>query len=96
LTFSLREYPRHRRDDFIDGCGRKKLYKAKIKEWGLSKYLPSLKADWMLKKAEKRKREEGKDTDFLMGDKPLTIDRIQNSAKRAKQPAGSVLNGKQL
>jgi hypothetical protein len=50
----------------------------------------------MLKKAEKRKREEGKDTDFLMGDTPLTIDRIQNSAKRAKQPVGSVLNGKQL
>jgi hypothetical protein len=96
LTFSLREYPRHHRDDFIDGCGRKKLYKAKIKEWGLSKYLPSLKADWMLKKAEKRKREEGKDTDFLMGDKPLTIGRIQNSAKRAKQPAGSVLNSEQF
>lgn len=50
----------------------------------------------MLKKAEKRKREEGKDTDFLMGDKPLTIDRIQSSAKRAKQPAGSVLNGEQF
>jgi hypothetical protein len=65
---------------------RRKQYTAKIKEWGWVKNMPSSKADWMLRKAAKRKEQYRKDTTFQFGDREWTVDRIQRSTKRAKIP----------
>ena len=65
---------------------RRKQYTAKIKEWGLIKNIPSSKADWMLRKADKRKEQYRKDTIFQFRDREWTVDRIQRSTKRAKTP----------
>ena len=65
---------------------RRKQYTAKIKEWGLIKNIPSSKADWMLRKADKRKEQYGKETVFQLGEREWTVDRLQRSAKRAKTP----------
>ena len=50
----------------------------------------------MLIKAEKRKREERKNTAFELGDRPLTVARIERSAKRGKLQNLEELEGKSL
>lgn len=50
----------------------------------------------MLLKAEKRKREERKNTAFELGDRPLTVARIERSAKRGKFYKLEELEGKSL
>lgn len=61
-----------------------KLYKDRVKEWGWSKYLSSSNAQWMLKKADKRKRHEEKDTEFKVGNRAMTVDRVYRAVKRSK------------
>lgn len=50
----------------------------------MSKYLSCENAHWMLMKAEKRKYQENKETQFLIGDREWTMDRIQKTIKRSK------------
>ncbi len=50
----------------------------------------------MLMKLEKRKREERKNTAFELGDRPLTVARIERSAKRGKFQNLEELEGKSL
>ena len=50
----------------------------------------------MLTKAEKRKREERKNTAFELGDRPLTVERIERSAKRGKTQNLEELESKSL
>ena len=40
----------------------------------------------MLRKADKRKQQDGKETSFHFGDREWTVERIQKTAKRAKLP----------
>ncbi|KAI0902167.1 hypothetical protein F4806DRAFT_28518 [Annulohypoxylon nitens] len=62
-----------------------KLYKDKFKLWGWQKNLSSERARFMAEKAEKRKREDGKDTVFLYRGQTWTRERVQSSASRAKR-----------
>lgn len=38
----------------------------------------------MLKKADKRKRHEEKDTEFKVGNRAMTVDRVYRAVKRSK------------
>ena len=73
---------------------RNKLYKRKFKEWRWSKYLPAEKADWMLRKAEKRKGESQKETLFHVGGRNLSVENIQRKVKRPKIQDVEILDGK--
>ena len=63
------------------------MYKNKLSDWGLSKYMPKGLPDgitqWIAFKIDERKL-DGKDTEFMYKDRVLPIDRIQQSVKRAK------------
>ncbi|KAI9851900.1 MAG: hypothetical protein M1824_002450 [Vezdaea acicularis] len=64
----------------------KKMYKVKFKEWGWSKNLPKDRAQWMLNRAEQRKRQypEGRDLIFEFGEQSWTVERVRKSIRRAK------------
>ena len=65
-------------------CSRAKQYKEHFKLWAWQKYLPGEKAQWMVQKANKRKREYGKETEFYHGGKMWPKERAEASAKRSK------------
>ena len=76
---------------------RAKQYKEQFKLWGWQKYLPGGKAQWIVKKADKRKREDGKDTVFYYGGRMWPKERAEASAKRSKaQDTDSVAMGECL
>ena len=62
-----------------------KAYKEKFKEWKWQKNLPGEHAQWMVAKANKRKREEAKDTVFIYGGSKWTKERAESSASRSKK-----------
>ena len=72
-----------------------KLYKTKFKEWNWQK---NLSADTALKlkgKAERRKREEGKDTVFSFGGRVWDSGRLESTLVRTKKPKVAIdLTGK--
>ncbi|KAF2193259.1 hypothetical protein K469DRAFT_551926 [Zopfia rhizophila CBS 207.26] len=59
-----------------------KMYKDKFKEWGWCKNLSAEMARWMLTKADSRKRQDRKETEFVLGGRVWTLDRIRKSAGR--------------
>jgi hypothetical protein len=54
----------------------------KLKEWGYDKYLSTTEMQIVIAKAEKRAREEGKETMFFHGESQITTKRIENFKKR--------------
>lgn len=60
-----------------------KLYKTKFKEWNWQKNLSADAALFMAEKAKRRKREEGKDTEFSFGGRTWDRDRVENTLSRA-------------
>lgn len=71
---------------------RPKQYKAKFKAWGWQKNLPAGVAQFMVRKANDRKREPPhKDTVFEFGGLKWTEERAQTSMKRAKKELVEVM-----
>jgi hypothetical protein len=59
-------------------------YKKQFAKWKWSKYIPAKAGNWMLQKADQRKREEGKDTEFEYRGRSLTETSIQGRIERKK------------
>lgn len=53
-----------------------------MKEWGYDKNLNVQGMQILVAKAEKRAREEGKDTVFFLGEQRISVERIYNFKKR--------------
>jgi hypothetical protein len=70
-----------------------KWYKEQFKEWGWQKNLPGQHAQWMKERADKRKREEDKDTVFFYGGLRWKKTDVERSATRSKKvrPAPEVI-----
>ena len=66
-------------------CLRKKTYKDNFKAWGWQKNLPRQYAQWMIQKANKRKRDDGKEAVFLYGGLQWDKSKVQKSAIRSEQ-----------
>ena len=64
---------------------RKRLYKEKFKAWKWQKNLPGDHARFMVREAEKRKREENKETTFIYRGLQWTKQRAEASASRTKK-----------
>ena len=76
---------------------RTKLYKDRFKIWGWQKNLPGQYAQWMTQKANKRKRDDGKETDFFYGGLKWDKSKVQKSALRSKKVStGTDVIGEQL
>lgn len=45
----------------------------------------------MLKKADKRKRHEEKDTEFKVGNRAMTVDRVYRTVKRSKNKGDEII-----
>ena len=69
----------------LANLARKKLYKEKFKIWGWQKNLPGQYAQWMTQKANKRKRDDDKETVFLYGGLQWDKSRAERSAVRSKK-----------
>jgi hypothetical protein len=75
------------------------MYKNKLSEWGLSKYLPrglpNEVTQFIPHKIEERKEQGKEKTEFKYGNRVLPLERIQEeSAKRSKDSQTvPVLNG---
>ncbi|KAF7514311.1 hypothetical protein GJ744_000081 [Endocarpon pusillum] len=67
-----------------------RAYKAKFQEWGFYKNLPKPLAQYILVKANQRKREENKGTKFKIGGQEITLDRARRSLKRSKADMGAL------
>ena len=76
---------------------RTKLYKDRFKMWGWQKNLPGPHAQWMTLKANKRKRDDGKETVFFYGGLKWDKSKVQKSALRSKKVStGTDVIGEQL
>lgn len=76
---------------------RKKLYKERFKVWGWQKNLPGQYAQWMTQKANKRKRDDGKETVFFYGGLQWDKSKAQRSAVRSKKVStGTEVIGEQV
>ena len=64
---------------------RRKLYKEKFDAWRWQKNLPGEHAHFMVKKANKRKRDENKETTFIYRGLRWTAERAKASASRTKK-----------
>jgi hypothetical protein len=64
---------------------RSKMYKEKFKNWGWGKNLPHRYAQWMVQKAQHRRREESKDTIFFYGGSVYDSTIAENRASRTKR-----------
>lgn len=53
-----------------------------MKEWGYDKNLSAPEMQILVAKAEKRAREEDKDTVFFLGEQRISVERIENFKKR--------------
>jgi hypothetical protein len=53
-------------------------------------------AQWMLAKGDKRRIENRKETDFLLGGRVWTPERIQKSARRARKEDFQAVASKEL
>lgn len=53
-----------------------------LKEWGFEKYLPASQMKIVVAKAEKRARDEGKETIFFNGQFQISPERIEAFKKR--------------
>jgi hypothetical protein len=53
-----------------------------MKEWNFNKNLPATSMNIMIAKAEKRRREEGKETMFRHGDLLIRPEKFENFKKR--------------
>ena len=62
-------------------CSERK-WKMKLKEWSFEKYLPAADLNIMIVKAEKRRREEGKETAFFHGNVQIKPEKFENFKKR--------------
>ncbi|KAF8849071.1 hypothetical protein BDZ45DRAFT_810268 [Acephala macrosclerotiorum] len=62
-----------------------KRYKEQFDAWGWRKNLPGEYAQWMAQKANKRKREDGKDTIFIYGGAEWDKGVVERSAVRSKK-----------
>lgn len=69
----------------LANLNREKLYKERFKAWGWQKNLPGQYAQWMTEKANKRKRDENKDTVFSYGGLEWDKSQAQKSAVRSKK-----------
>ncbi|RDW80899.1 hypothetical protein BP5796_05597 [Coleophoma crateriformis] len=63
-----------------------KRYKDRFEAWGWRKNLPGEYAQWMVQKAHKRKREDGKETVFHYGGLQWDKAEAERSATRSKKP----------
>ena len=73
----------------------KKLYKTKFKEWNWQKNLSADIALKLKETAERRKREEGKDTVFSFGGRVFDSGRLESTLGRTKKPKVTIdLTGK--
>ena len=63
-----------------------KIYKSKFKEWDWQKNLSTDMAVVMAGKAERRRREEGKETVFSFGGRIWNTDRVASTLARIKNP----------
>ncbi|KAJ4299753.1 hypothetical protein N0V90_004999 [Kalmusia sp. IMI 367209] len=59
-------------------------YKKQFAKWKWSKYVPAKAGNWMLQKADQRKRDEGKDTEFEFRGRLLTGTSIQRRIEQKK------------
>jgi hypothetical protein len=60
------------------------MYKEKLNEWGLAKYVPSSTATWIMEN-EKQRRIQGKPAaSYKFGGRPLDMADVERKAKRAK------------
>ena len=76
---------------------RAKLYKDRFKIWGWQKNLPGQYAQWMTHKANKRKRDDDKETVFFYGGLQWDKAKVQKSALRSKKVStGTDVIGEQL
>jgi len=64
---------------------RAKWYKEKFKDWNWQKNLPGEYAHWMKQKANKRKRDDGKETVFIYGGRRWDKSDAERSATRSKK-----------
>jgi hypothetical protein len=60
----------------------KRTWKNRLKAWGFEKYLGISDMKFVIDKAEKRAREENKETIFFHGDSEITSERIENFKRR--------------
>lgn len=68
------------------GCTREVQYKKRIKKWKLEKNVKKDVMELMIKKREKRKVEEDKDTQFSINGHQVSEERLERFKKRFKQP----------
>ncbi|CAN9091667.1 unnamed protein product [Alternaria alternata] len=61
-----------------------RTYKKKLDEWGLWKNLPLPVAQFIV---EKNRQREGKPTDFILFDKPVSLEKVEEAVRRSKVSA---------
>jgi hypothetical protein len=61
-----------------------RTWKAKLKEWKFEKYLTGREKAGLVKRAEKHKREEGKETVFFHFDRQVNPATLENFKKRKR------------
>ncbi|CAN9092030.1 unnamed protein product [Alternaria alternata] len=61
-----------------------RTYKKKLDEWGLWKNLPLPVAQFIV---EKNRQREGKPTDFILFDKPVSLEKVEEAVRRSKGSA---------
>ena len=71
----------------LDGT---KLYKEKFRIWGWQKKTTRQYAQWMIQKANKRKRDDHKETVFYYGGLKWDTSRAQRSAFRSKKASAEM------
>jgi len=74
-------------------------WKSKLKEWGFDKHIPAKDMQVLVAKAEKRARDEGKETVFFQGEAEIAPKRFENFKRRktthtmeAVSPSAGILN----
>ncbi len=56
----------------------------RLKEWNFEKNIPSKEMSFMVEKADKRKREEGKETEFMRNGFLVPLQRLNYFKKRRR------------
>lgn len=97
MDFMEREYgfkpslvstlPQH---DFFLTQSSEKQYKAKLREWKITKYVPNPMAKWMAMKSEERKLQGKRGTIFQFKNQFLTEERVRKLAKDLKNVSNAV------
>jgi hypothetical protein len=65
-------------------------WKKKLKEWNFEKNIPGRDMGFMVERAEKRKRDEGKETEFLRCGQTVPSDKLESFKKRKTKDAMDV------